>query len=127
MPEVHFEKARGDPSGRHQLHIAVRDKSDSRHDRLIEALPAMECHLRNRDGSVSECTIDSVHRELVPDKVVGDKNGILRTARTSEGNLSCLRTFLRQGIERFSAAPGAEEKSSEHSGTVECKQPGICA
>jgi hypothetical protein len=61
----------------------------------------------------------------MPDEVIGDEVRIVRAARASEGNLSRLRTFPRQGIKCFPAATGAEEKSSEHSGTGERKQPGI--
>ena len=93
VPEVYFEKARSDPFGRHQLHVAVGDHTYPRHHGFMEALPVMESHLRNRDRAVLQRAIDGIHRELVSDEVVGDKNGILWAAGPPAGNLSACAPF----------------------------------
>lgn len=92
----------------------------------MEARPAIERHVRNRDRAVFHPAIQGVHRELVPDEVVGDKHGILRAARAPAGNLSRLCALRRENVERFPAAAGAEEESAEHPGAGEGQQPGIC-
>ena len=96
VTEVDFEEGSRDPRGGYEFHVPIRYEAKLFRERLREKYPSSEGDPGGLHPAVFQRAIDFIDGELMGNKEVGDKHGIVPSPWSSYGYAKQSRAARRQ-------------------------------